>query len=216
MLLWKIDPEYSDEARKSKIQGLVVLYIEVDARGQAARVSVRQGLGLGLDERAVEAVRRWKFRPGYRGGRPVTMSALWKSPSASCRMEWAETSPWHVHLHLQPLRRGQSRRATAFRTGKLRLRIEHALARAHPPAFHGAVRTQLLALPEFPRLKSIRGLGISDKDCYARFLADRFNYTNTFYDAFPRFDVTQDHPEARRPVRFRPGGRRSGTHRASA
>lgn len=52
-----------------------------------------------------------------------------------------------------------------------------------------------LALPEFPRLKSIRGLGISDKDCYARFLADRFNYTNTFYDAFPRFDVTQDHPE---------------------
>lgn len=76
VLLWKIDPEYSDEARKSKIQGLVVLYIEVDARGQAARVSVRQGLGLGLDERAVEAVRRWKFRPGYRGGRPVTMSAL--------------------------------------------------------------------------------------------------------------------------------------------
>jgi len=52
-----------------------------------------------------------------------------------------------------------------------------------------------LALPEFPRLKSIRGLGISDKDCYARPLADRFNYTNTFYDAFPRFDATEAHTE---------------------
>jgi SAM-dependent methyltransferase len=52
-----------------------------------------------------------------------------------------------------------------------------------------------LALHEFPRLKSIRGLGISDQPCYALRLAERFHYTNTFYDAEPLFDATTEHPE---------------------
>jgi SAM-dependent methyltransferase len=48
-----------------------------------------------------------------------------------------------------------------------------------------------MPLAEFPRLKSIRGLGMSDKDCYARLLAEKFDYTNTFYDREPRFDSSR-------------------------
>ena len=70
VLLWKIEPEYTDEARRAKIQGTVILRIEVDTRGQAQNITVRQSLGLGLDERAIEAVRHWRFRPGYRNGKP--------------------------------------------------------------------------------------------------------------------------------------------------
>jgi periplasmic protein TonB len=76
VLLWKIEPEYTDEARRAKIQGTVVLRIEVDTRGQAQNITVNQSLGLGLDERAIEAVRRWRFRPGYRNGKPWTTAAL--------------------------------------------------------------------------------------------------------------------------------------------
>ena len=76
VLVTKIEPEYSDEARRARLQGYVVLYIEVDTSGRAGNIQVRQSLGLGLDDKAVEAVRKWKFRPGYRNGRPVVTSAL--------------------------------------------------------------------------------------------------------------------------------------------
>lgn len=46
-----------------------------------------------------------------------------------------------------------------------------------------------LRLPDFPRMKSIRGLGFSDMECYASRLEDRFHYTNTFYDRAPVFDL---------------------------
>src|SRR5579883_1708764 len=74
-LIWKIEPEYSDDARRAKIQGTVVLYIEVDQDGKPRNIRVRQGLGLGLDEKAIEAVMRWKFRPGKHNGRAITTSA---------------------------------------------------------------------------------------------------------------------------------------------
>jgi hypothetical protein len=48
-----------------------------------------------------------------------------------------------------------------------------------------------IPLTEFPKLKSIRGLGMSDKDCYAGALAEKFDYTNTFYDREPRFDSSR-------------------------
>ena len=75
MLLWKTDPEYSEDARKTKLQGTVVLRIEVNTNGHAQNISVRQRLGLGLDERAIEAVRRWKFRPGTLNGKPAVVVA---------------------------------------------------------------------------------------------------------------------------------------------
>jgi SAM-dependent methyltransferase len=48
-----------------------------------------------------------------------------------------------------------------------------------------------LALPDFPRLKSIRGIGTSDSSQYANRLAEKFDYRNTFYDREPRFDIAQ-------------------------
>ena len=52
-----------------------------------------------------------------------------------------------------------------------------------------------LTLTRFPRLKSIRGLGLSDKACYAEILAEKFDYTNTFYGGEPDFDLTAAHPQ---------------------
>jgi SAM-dependent methyltransferase len=52
-----------------------------------------------------------------------------------------------------------------------------------------------LLLPEFPCLKAIKGLGLSDQASYAGLLAGKFDYTNTFYDREPRIDITEPHPE---------------------
>jgi protein TonB len=74
-VLSMVEPEYSEEARRARVQGAVVLYIEVGPQGKAQNVRVVQQLGLGLDERAIEAVMKWKFRPGSQNGKPVTTSA---------------------------------------------------------------------------------------------------------------------------------------------
>jgi len=76
VLLWKIDPEYSEDARKAKLQGTVFLRIEVDTNGQARHITVRQGMGLGLDEKAIDAVSRWRFRPGTVNGKPAVVVAF--------------------------------------------------------------------------------------------------------------------------------------------
>lgn len=76
VLLWKVDPDYSDPARAAKVQGIVVLRIEIDQAGQIHDMRVDQSLGLGLDEKAMEAVRRWRFRPGMRDGKAVATSGL--------------------------------------------------------------------------------------------------------------------------------------------
>jgi TonB family protein len=74
-LLFKVEPEYSEEARKAKYQGVVLLYVEVDPAGKAVNMRVLHSLGLGLDEKAMEAVKKWKFKPGVKDGRPVTVQA---------------------------------------------------------------------------------------------------------------------------------------------
>jgi SAM-dependent methyltransferase len=51
-----------------------------------------------------------------------------------------------------------------------------------------------MPLAHFPRLKSIRSVGMTDKDCIADILTDKFDYTNTHYDREPRLDVTEFHP----------------------
>ena len=75
VVLHKVEPEYSEEARKAKYQGTVLLYIEVDPSGKAVNIKVQRSLGLGLDEKAMEAVKQWKFKPGYKDGKPVTVAA---------------------------------------------------------------------------------------------------------------------------------------------
>jgi TonB family protein len=74
-LLYKVEPEYSEEARKAKYQGTVLLYVEVDPSGHATSMKVIHSLGLSLDEKAMEAVNQWKFRPGMKDGKPVTVAA---------------------------------------------------------------------------------------------------------------------------------------------
>lgn len=74
-LVYKIEPEFSEEARKAKYQGTVILAIEVDASGHPRAFRVVRGLGLGLDEKAIEAVAQWRFQPGYFEGKPVVTGA---------------------------------------------------------------------------------------------------------------------------------------------
>ena len=53
----------------------MVLYVQVDPSGKAINMKVLRSLGLGLDEKAMEAVKQWKFKPGYKDGKPVTVEA---------------------------------------------------------------------------------------------------------------------------------------------
>jgi protein TonB len=74
-LIYKIEPEFSEEARKAKFQGTVILSIEVDESGRATNLRVISSPGLGLDQKAIEAVAQWRFRPASQGGKPVASSA---------------------------------------------------------------------------------------------------------------------------------------------
>jgi len=75
-LIYKEEPEYSEEARKVRFQGTVKLLIDVDTSGRATNIRVTQGVGLGLDERAIAAVQRWRFRPALSGDKPVVAPAV--------------------------------------------------------------------------------------------------------------------------------------------
>jgi periplasmic protein TonB len=71
--LYDPDPEYSDEARRAKYQGNVILSVIVDATGHVRDIRVARSVGMGLDEKAIEAVQKWKFAPGMKDGRPVAV-----------------------------------------------------------------------------------------------------------------------------------------------
>lgn len=73
--IMKVEPEYSEEARKAKYQGTVLLAIVVDEDGRTRNIRVVRSLGMGLDEKAIEAVSKWRFRPGYKDGKPVPVQA---------------------------------------------------------------------------------------------------------------------------------------------
>jgi len=74
-LIYKVEPEFSEEARKAKYSGVVILAIEVDANGKARGFRVIQSPGLGLEQKAIDAVTQWRFRPGYQDGKPVVTGA---------------------------------------------------------------------------------------------------------------------------------------------
>lgn len=65
------DPDYTEEARRAKKQGTCVLWLIVDSSGHPRDIKVQRGLGFGLDQKAIEAVRQWKFNPALKDGRPV-------------------------------------------------------------------------------------------------------------------------------------------------
>jgi periplasmic protein TonB len=70
-VIYNPEPGFSDEARKAKQQGIVMLILVVGKDGKTYGIRVRQSLGMGLDEKAVEAVTRWRFRPATLNGQPV-------------------------------------------------------------------------------------------------------------------------------------------------
>jgi TonB family protein len=72
--IYKPEPEYSSEARLAKLQGTVILSLIVGIDGKAHAIQVARSLGMGLDERAIEAVRQWRFDPAKKDGKPVPVA----------------------------------------------------------------------------------------------------------------------------------------------
>jgi TonB family protein len=75
-VIYQVEPEYSEPARRAKIQGYVRLRIDVALDGRPTNIRVVQPIGMGLDENAIEAVKRWRFRPALIGDKPVVAPAL--------------------------------------------------------------------------------------------------------------------------------------------
>ena len=73
-LIYSVDPEFSDEARRAKYQGICVVSLIVDAQGNPQNIRIARALGMGLDEKAMEAVKEYKFKPAYYKGRPVPVT----------------------------------------------------------------------------------------------------------------------------------------------
>ncbi len=67
------EPDYSSQARKAKLQGTCTLMIVVSADGRPTNIRVVSSLGMGLDEKAIDAVKRWKFKPALQDGKPVAV-----------------------------------------------------------------------------------------------------------------------------------------------
>jgi TonB family protein len=74
-VLKKLEPEYTEEARAEKIAGTVLLSIVIETDGSASSFQILKGVGFGLDEKAVEAIGQWKFKPGTKDGVPVPVQA---------------------------------------------------------------------------------------------------------------------------------------------
>ena len=74
-LVSKVEPEYSEKARQARVQGLVMLSVDIWKDGRPHNIRVVRSLGWGLDEKAVEAVRQWRFSPGTLDGKPVRTQA---------------------------------------------------------------------------------------------------------------------------------------------
>ena len=70
-ILREVKPDYTEEGRRRNLEGDVVLEIVVRSDGSVGNVKLLQGLGAGLDQRATEAVRQWRFSPAKRYGTPV-------------------------------------------------------------------------------------------------------------------------------------------------
>jgi TonB family protein len=70
-MIYNPEPSFSEEARKAKVQGIVLLLLVVGKDGRPSNIRVGQSLGMGLDEQAIAAVTRWRFRPATRNGQPV-------------------------------------------------------------------------------------------------------------------------------------------------
>jgi protein TonB len=76
VVLYSVDPEFSDEARRAKYEGICNVALIVDAQGNPQDVRVPRALGMGLDEEAIKAVRQYKFKPAMFQGHPVPVEIM--------------------------------------------------------------------------------------------------------------------------------------------
>ena len=105
-LIHKVEPEYSERARIAEYQGTVILAVEIREDGVAHNIRVLRRLGLGLDVKAVEAVRNWKFVPGTKNGEPVRVPARIE---VSFRLPTRESGPSDVRIPAGERRRRPGR-----------------------------------------------------------------------------------------------------------
>lgn len=73
--IFKAEPEYTQAARDAKLEGEVWLSVMIDEKGVPAEFVVKRSLGLGLDEKAIEAAKKWRFKPGLKFGVAVPVQA---------------------------------------------------------------------------------------------------------------------------------------------
>ena len=72
VLVYSREPEFTDEARKARLQGTVMLSIVVDTQGMPRNLRVVRPLGMGLDQKAIDAVTKFRFKPAMKDGSPVS------------------------------------------------------------------------------------------------------------------------------------------------
>jgi TonB family protein len=75
VVLHKVEPQYSPEARDAKLEGTLLVSAEIWPDGLVHNARIKKGLGMGLDEKALEALQQWKFKPGAKDGKPVKVQA---------------------------------------------------------------------------------------------------------------------------------------------
>ncbi len=90
----KVEPGYSEIARKLRGEGVVVLYGVIRPDGTAENFRVMSSLGYGLNEQAIEAVRKWRFNPGMKDGKAVTVAATFEVRFRLLRDE-AHANVWY-------------------------------------------------------------------------------------------------------------------------
>ena len=74
-VIHKADPEYTPEALEATLMGSVTLTAVIDAAGNPTEIKVIRSLGKGLDEKAVECLKKWRFKPGTHNSEPVSVKA---------------------------------------------------------------------------------------------------------------------------------------------
>jgi protein TonB len=74
LVVYKVEPEFTEAARKAKKSGIVLVNLTVDKRGMPQHVHILRGVGDGLDRKAVEAVKEYRFKPAMKDNQPVEVA----------------------------------------------------------------------------------------------------------------------------------------------
>lgn len=87
------EPQYTEEAKKNRVQGVVVVSTVVGIDGLVHESKIVRGLGHGLDEMAIKAIQDWRFRPATRNGQPVATTV---TVEVSFRLSGMDIPPSHL------------------------------------------------------------------------------------------------------------------------